>query len=145
MCSDIFSLGFGPFRWVCTSGNPADLAQTDDIATTVLEEISATVIERVRQQYIDNIRWIREAGKHNMVEWTILYTHTHTLTLINDGVSVDYSSVQVVGSQARILYSDQRGRVSIALAINQAIAKGRVTVKLNTHARTLAWMNDYTA
>ncbi|XP_047014324.1 urocanate hydratase isoform X2 [Ictalurus punctatus] len=96
---DIFSLGFGPFRWVCTSGNPADLAQTDDIATTVLEEISATVTERVRQQYIDNIRWIREAGKHNMV----------------------------VGSQARILYSDQRGRVSIALAINQAIAKGRVT------------------
>ncbi|KAI5109487.1 urocanate hydratase [Silurus meridionalis] len=96
--SDIFSLGFGPFRWVCTSGNPADLVQTDNIATTVLEEISATVTEQVRQQYSDNIHWIREAGKHNMV----------------------------VGSQARILYSDQRGRVSIALAINQAIAKGRV-------------------
>ncbi|KAK3557530.1 hypothetical protein QTP70_028485 [Hemibagrus guttatus] len=96
--SDIFSLGFGPFRWVCTSGNPTDLAQTDNIATTVLEEISSTVNERVRQQYSDNIRWIREAGKHSMV----------------------------VGSQARILYSDQRGRVSIALAINRAVAKGRV-------------------
>lgn len=67
VCRDIFSLGFGPFRWVCTSGNPADLAQTDNIATTVLEEISATVSERVQQQYSDNIRWIREAGKHNMV------------------------------------------------------------------------------
>lgn len=66
--SDIFSLGFGPFRWVCTSGNPADLAQTDNIATTVLEEISSTVNERVRQQYSDNIRWIREAGRHSMVE-----------------------------------------------------------------------------
>uniref|UniRef100_A0A4W4FC58 Urocanate hydratase n=1 Tax=Electrophorus electricus TaxID=8005 RepID=A0A4W4FC58_ELEEL len=96
---DIFSLGFGPFRWVCTSGNPADLVQTDDIATAVLEEISATVNERVRQQYSDNIHWIREAAKHNMV----------------------------VGSQARILYSDQRGRVSIALAINKAVADGRVT------------------
>ncbi|XP_016322607.1 urocanate hydratase isoform X1 [Sinocyclocheilus anshuiensis] len=96
---DIFSLGFGPFRWVCTSGDPADLAETDAIATAVLEEISSTVTERVRQQYSDNIRWICEAGKHKMV----------------------------VGSQARILYSDQRGRVSIALAINQAIAKGRVS------------------
>ncbi|XP_077054436.1 urocanate hydratase [Siphateles boraxobius] len=96
---DIFSLGFGPFRWVCTSGDPADLAETDAIATAVLEEISSTVTERVRQQYSDNIRWIREAGKHKMV----------------------------VGSQARILYSDQRGRVSIALAINQAIAKGKVS------------------
>nr|XP_055069705.1 urocanate hydratase [Misgurnus anguillicaudatus] len=96
---DIFSLGFGPFRWVCTSGDPADLAKTDAIAAAVLEEISATVNERVRQQYTDNIRWIHEAGKHKMV----------------------------VGSQARILYSDQRGRVSIALAINQAIAEGRVS------------------
>ncbi|NP_001128601.1 urocanate hydratase [Danio rerio] len=96
---DIFSLGFGPFRWVCTSGDPADLVETDAIATAVLEDISSTVTERVRQQYSDNIRWIREAGKHKMV----------------------------VGSQARILYSDQRGRVSIALAINQAIAEGRVS------------------
>ncbi|XP_051997173.1 LOW QUALITY PROTEIN: urocanate hydratase [Xyrauchen texanus] len=99
---DIFSLGFGPFRWVCTSGDPADLAETDAIATAVLEEISSTVTECVRQQYNDNIRWIREAGKHKMV----------------------------VGSQARILYSDQKGRVSIALAINQAIAKGRVSAPI---------------
>ncbi|KPP73666.1 urocanate hydratase-like [Scleropages formosus] len=96
---DIFSLGFGPFRWVCTSGDPHDLAETDDIATTVLEDISTSVSESVRQQYNDNIRWIRQAGKHDMV----------------------------VGSQARILYSDQKGRVSIALAINRAIAEGRVS------------------
>uniref|UniRef100_A0A6Q2YP63 Urocanate hydratase n=1 Tax=Esox lucius TaxID=8010 RepID=A0A6Q2YP63_ESOLU len=96
---DIFSLGFGPFRWVCTSGDSRDLALTDDIAATVLEEISANVTERVQQQYNDNIRWIREAGKHSMV----------------------------VGSQARILYSDQKGRVCIALAINKAIADGRVS------------------
>uniref|UniRef100_A0A8C9YPB5 Urocanate hydratase n=1 Tax=Sander lucioperca TaxID=283035 RepID=A0A8C9YPB5_SANLU len=96
---DIFSLGFGPFRWVCTSGDPKDLALTDDIAATVLEGISANVSDRIRQQYNDNIRWIREAGKHKMV----------------------------VGSQARILYSDQKGRICIALAINQAIADGRVS------------------
>uniref|UniRef100_A0A8C9WU07 Urocanate hydratase n=1 Tax=Scleropages formosus TaxID=113540 RepID=A0A8C9WU07_SCLFO len=97
---DIFSLGFGPFRWVCTSGDPHDLAETDDIATTVLEDISTSGGElHVRQQYNDNICWIRQAGKHDMV----------------------------VGSQARILYSDQKGRVSIALAINRAIAEGRVS------------------
>uniref|UniRef100_A0A8P4GHE0 urocanate hydratase n=1 Tax=Dicentrarchus labrax TaxID=13489 RepID=A0A8P4GHE0_DICLA len=96
---DIFSLGFGPFRWVCTSGDPQDLSITDNIAATVLEEISASVNNQIRQQYNDNIRWIREAGKHKMV----------------------------VGSQARILYSDQKGRVCIALAINQAIADGRVS------------------
>uniref|UniRef100_H3BZ80 Urocanate hydratase n=1 Tax=Tetraodon nigroviridis TaxID=99883 RepID=H3BZ80_TETNG len=96
---DIFSLGFGPFRWVCTSGDPQDLAETDNIASRVLEEMSAHVTDDVRQQYDDNIRWIREAGKHKMV----------------------------VGSQARILYSDQRGRVSIALAINRAVANGSVS------------------
>nr|XP_023661226.1 urocanate hydratase [Paramormyrops kingsleyae] len=96
---DIFSLGFGPFRWVCTSGDPHDLAVTDEIATAVLEKLSLSVSERVRQQYKDNILWIQQAGKHNMV----------------------------VGSQARILYSDQKGRVSIALAINSAIAKGKVS------------------
>uniref|UniRef100_A0A3Q3XCT4 urocanate hydratase n=1 Tax=Mola mola TaxID=94237 RepID=A0A3Q3XCT4_MOLML len=96
---DIFSLGFGPFRWVCTSGDPQDLAVTDNIAAGVLEEIGAGVTDHVRQQYHDNIRWIREAGKHKMV----------------------------VGSQARILYSDQKGRVCIALAINQAVADGRVS------------------
>ncbi|KAG9332537.1 hypothetical protein JZ751_014635 [Albula glossodonta] len=100
---DIFSLGFGPFRWVCTSGDPNDLAQTDDIAASVLEDISSSVSEHVRQQYSDNIHWIRQAGKHNMV----------------------------VGSQARILYSDQKGRVLIALAINQAIADGRAPVVIS--------------
>lgn len=64
---DIFSLGFGPFRWVCTSGDPQDLSVTDDIAASVLEEIGASVSDRIRQQYSDNIRWIREAGKHKMV------------------------------------------------------------------------------
>ncbi|XP_057702389.1 urocanate hydratase isoform X2 [Corythoichthys intestinalis] len=96
---DIFSLGFGPFRWVCTSGDPQDLAVTDDIAASVLEDLSINATDRVRHQYNDNIRWIREAGKHKMV----------------------------VGSQARILYSDQKGRVSIALAINRAIAERKVS------------------
>uniref|UniRef100_V9KHF6 Urocanate hydratase n=1 Tax=Callorhinchus milii TaxID=7868 RepID=V9KHF6_CALMI len=97
---DIFSLGFGPFRWVCTSGDPSDLAMTDTIATTVLEGIisKGEVSSSVKQQYSDNIRWITQAGKHNMV----------------------------VGSQARILYSDQKGRVSIALAINRAIGAGKI-------------------
>uniref|UniRef100_A0A8C7YTT1 Urocanate hydratase 1 n=1 Tax=Oryzias sinensis TaxID=183150 RepID=A0A8C7YTT1_9TELE len=100
---DIFSLGFGPFRWVCTSGDPKDLAVTDDLAASVLEKICANVSDHIRQQYNDNIRWIREAGKHQMV----------------------------VGSQARILYSDQRGRISIALAINQAIADGKAPVVIS--------------
>jgi len=69
ICRDIFSLGFGPFRWVCTSGDPQDLAVTDDIAATVLEEISANVSAHIKQQYTDNIRWIREAGKHKMVSF----------------------------------------------------------------------------
>ncbi|XP_053151760.1 urocanate hydratase isoform X2 [Hemicordylus capensis] len=96
---DIFSLGFGPFRWVCTSGSPEDLATTDLIATSVLEEaIHQEVNTSVKQQYQDNIHWIREAREHKLV----------------------------VGSQARILYSDQKGRVAIAVAINQGIAEGRI-------------------
>merc|ERR1712228_299455 len=79
---DIFSLGFGPFRWVCTSGDPTDLRKTDKIATEVLNEIiKKGVPERIVQQYNDNLRWLSEAEKHKMV----------------------------VGSQARILYSDQEG------------------------------------
>ncbi|KAJ7423883.1 Urocanate hydratase [Pitangus sulphuratus] len=98
---DIFSLGFGPFRWVCTSGDPKDLATTDSIAMSVLEDsIRKGVSTSVKQQYHDNIRWIREAGRHSLV----------------------------VGSQARILYSDQRGRVSIAVAINKAISEGKIKV-----------------
>ncbi|XP_063072761.1 urocanate hydratase-like [Engraulis encrasicolus] len=96
---DIFSLGFGPFRWVCTSGDPADLQQTDDIAAALLEELCTAAPERIKQQYRDNILWIRQAGTHKMV----------------------------VGSQARILYSNQKGRVAIAVAINKAIASGRVS------------------
>uniref|UniRef100_A0A8B9BYC0 Urocanate hydratase 1 n=1 Tax=Anser brachyrhynchus TaxID=132585 RepID=A0A8B9BYC0_9AVES len=100
---DIFSLGFGPFRWVCTSGDPQDLATADSIAMSVLEDsIRQGVSTSVKQQYHDNIRWIREAGRHSLV----------------------------VGSQARILYSDQRGRVSIAMAINRAISEGRIKVCL---------------
>ncbi|CAI5767418.1 urocanate hydratase [Podarcis lilfordi] len=96
---DIFSLGFGPFRWVCTSGNPEDLATTDFIATSVLEKaVLQGVTASVKQQYSDNIRWIQEARRHNLV----------------------------VGSQARILYSDQKGRVAIALAINRSIAEGKI-------------------
>ncbi|XP_060239726.1 urocanate hydratase isoform X2 [Meriones unguiculatus] len=96
---DIFSQGFGPFRWVCTSGNPQDLAITDHLATSVLEKVIADGVKpSVKLQYMDNIRWIREAAKHQLV----------------------------VGSQARILYSDQKGRVAIAVAINQAIASGKI-------------------
>uniref|UniRef100_A0A8D1W6I6 urocanate hydratase n=1 Tax=Sus scrofa TaxID=9823 RepID=A0A8D1W6I6_PIG len=96
---DIFSQGFGPFRWVCTSGDPQDLAVTDHLATSVLEEaIAGGVNPAVKLQYMDNIRWIQEAAKHQLV----------------------------VGSQARILYSDQKGRVAIAVAFNQAIARGEI-------------------
>ncbi|XP_026578922.1 urocanate hydratase [Pseudonaja textilis] len=96
---DIFSMGFGPFRWVCTSGDPEDLATTDFISTTVLEElIHQGANSSVKQQYYDNVRWIQEARRHNLV----------------------------VGSQARILYSDQKGRVAIAVAINKGIAEGRI-------------------
>ncbi|XP_071806511.1 urocanate hydratase-like [Asterias amurensis] len=101
---DIFSLGFGPFRWVCTSADPNDLATTDDIATTVLEDfINQGVPETTKQQYEDNIRWIKEANKHKLV----------------------------VGSQARILYSDQRGRMAIAAAFNQAVNDGRLHGPVN--------------
>ncbi|XP_033106576.1 urocanate hydratase-like [Anneissia japonica] len=104
---DIFSLGFGPFRWVCTSGDPADLETTDQIATDVIKELmnkgetqtsADSVPEKTKQQYEDNIRWITEAGKHKLV----------------------------VGSQARILYSDQEGRVAIATAFNHAVKIGRL-------------------
>ncbi|XP_010378879.1 urocanate hydratase isoform X2 [Rhinopithecus roxellana] len=96
---DIFSQGFGPFRWVCTSGDPQDLAVTDELAASVLEEAIADGVKvSVKLQYMDNIRWIREAARHRLV----------------------------VGSQARILYSDQKGRVAIAVAINQAIACRRI-------------------
>ncbi|KAL5013364.1 hypothetical protein ScPMuIL_007634 [Solemya velum] len=107
---DIFSLGFGPFRWVCTSADPNDLVTTDDIATSVLEDvIKEGVPESVKLQYEDNIRWIRGAGQNQLV----------------------------VGSQARILYSDQRGRIAIATAFNKAVGekilKGPVVISRDHH------------
>merc|ERR1712032_645012 len=96
---DIFSLGFGPFRWVCTSGRPEDLATTDRLAKEVLEQqVREGVPKEIEQQICDNIKWISEAGKHEMV----------------------------VGSQAGILYSDQRGRTALALRFNAAIAAGEI-------------------
>eukprot|EP00117_Sycon_ciliatum_P006458 scpid39974/ scgid9989/ Urocanate hydratase; Imidazolonepropionate hydrolase len=96
---EIFSMGFGPFRWVCASGLPEDLATTDRLAAEVLNSIVASgVPEYVSQQYADNLLWIKEAGKHEMV----------------------------VGSQARILYSDRQGRIALAVAFNKAVASGEL-------------------
>uniref|UniRef100_A0A5G2RHD0 urocanate hydratase n=1 Tax=Sus scrofa TaxID=9823 RepID=A0A5G2RHD0_PIG len=73
---DIFSQGFGPFRWVCTSGDPQDLAVTDHLATSVLEEaISGGVNPAVKLQYMDNIRWIREAAKHQLAPVVLSRDH----------------------------------------------------------------------
>lgn len=94
-----FDYGFGPFRWVCTSGKAEDLAQTDRIAAEVLEQIMATAPADIRSQMEDNIHWIREAGRNRLV----------------------------VGSQARILYADCEGRTKIAQAFNRAIAKGIIS------------------
>ncbi len=94
-----FDYGFGPFRWVCTSGKPEDLAVTDHIAATILEEIARTSPKEIEMQMRDNIHWIREAGKNKLV----------------------------VGSQARILYADCEGRTKIATAFNNAIAEGRIS------------------
>lgn len=94
-----FDYGFGPFRWVVTSGKAKDLAVTDRLAAEVLEQISVTAPDDIRGQLDDNIHWIREAA-HNKL---------------------------VVGSQARILYADAEGRAKIALAFNDAIARGEIT------------------
>ncbi len=94
-----FDYGFGPFRWVCTSCNPDDLAKTDRLAAEVLETIAATAPEDIRGQLDDNIHWIKEAAKNHLV----------------------------VGSQARILYADREGRMKIAQAFNEAIRKGEIT------------------
>lgn len=94
-----FDYGFGPFRWVCTSGDPADLAKTDEIAARVLEEIMQNAPDEIKGQMADNIHWIVEAGRNQLV----------------------------VGSQARILYADAEGRAKIALAFNEAIRKGEIT------------------
>ena len=94
-----FDYGFGPFRWVCTSGNPDDLAVTDRLATEVLENIKQTAPEEIKGQMDDNIHWIKEAGRNHLV----------------------------VGSQARILYADAEGRAKIALAFNDAIRRGEIS------------------
>ncbi len=94
-----FDYGFGPFRWVVTSGKPEDLAVTDRIAAEVLEEIRRTAPADICGQLDDNIHWIKEAGPNHLV----------------------------VGSQARILYADAEGRAKIALAFNDAIARGELS------------------
>jgi urocanate hydratase len=94
-----FDYGFGPYRWVCTSGNPDDLATTDAIARSVLLELANESKPTIRQQLTDNIRWIEQAGKNQLV----------------------------VGSQARILYANDVGRRKIALAMNDAIASGKIS------------------
>ncbi len=94
-----FDYGFGPFRWVCTSGKPEDLYTTDKIAGDVLEEMALTAPAEIKGQLNDNLRWIRAADANKMV----------------------------VGSQARILYADAEGRTRIAEAFNRAIREGKIT------------------
>ena len=94
-----FDYGFGPFRWVCTSGRPEDLETTDRLAAEVLEDMCRTAPGSIRGQLEDNLHWIREATRNRLV----------------------------VGSQARILYADCEGRTRIALAFNDAIADGRIS------------------
>ena len=93
-----FDYGFGPFRWVCTSGKAADLARTDDLAGQVLTTLIQDAPPQIRQQMQDNFTWIRNAGDNKLV----------------------------VGSQARILYADAEGRIRIAQAFNKAIARGEI-------------------
>ena len=93
-----FDYGFGPFRWVCTSGKPEDLTKTDVIALKVMREIQKTAPKEIQQQMQDNIEWITAAEENKLV----------------------------VGSQARILYADAEGRSKIAEAFNKAIAEGKI-------------------
>ena len=93
-----FDYGFGPFRWVCASGKPEDLAKTDAIACKVLEKLKKESPEEIQQQMTDNIQWIKGAQENKLV----------------------------VGSQARILYADAEGRMKIAKAFNKAIKKGKI-------------------
>jgi urocanate hydratase len=97
-----FDYGFGPFRWVCTSGSPKDLEVTDTIALNVLEKIYKTAPNEIKQQLSDNITWIKEAKQNKMV----------------------------VGSQARILYADSEGRIKIAEAFNKAIKAGKISAPI---------------
>jgi urocanate hydratase len=94
-----FDYGFGPFRWVCTSADPKDLATTDQLALDVLEDMHRSAPDEIKQQLSDNITWIKDAMTNNLV----------------------------VGSQARILYADSEARIRIAAAINKAIAEGKIS------------------
>jgi len=94
-----FDYGFGPFRWVCTSGDPKDLAVTDRLAAEVLEEMLKDAPDEIKGQLEDNLHWIRKAEDNHLV----------------------------VGSQARILYADSEGRIRIAKAFNDAIARGELS------------------
>lgn len=97
-----FDFGFGPFRWVCMSERPEDLAKSDEIAVNILKKELETAPEEIQGQLNDNIHWIEEAGRNHLV----------------------------VGSQARILYADCEGRTKIALAFNEAIRKGEITAPI---------------
>ena len=97
-----FDYGFGPFRWVCTSGDPKDLEVSDKIAGDVLEDMLRTAPEDIHGQLQDNLRWIRSAGANKLV----------------------------VGSQARILYADCEGRTRIAQAFNKAIRDGLISAPI---------------
>ena len=94
-----FDFGFGPFRWVCTSGDKADLDRSDAIAGQIMEQLLAEAPENIKGQLLDNLRWIRAADEN----------------------------IPVVGSMARILYADAEGRIRIALAFNDAIARGELS------------------
>ncbi len=93
-----FDYGFGPFRWVCASGKAEDLEATDTIAAAVIEQMLKEAPDEIKPQLQDNLHWVKEAQKNQLV----------------------------VGSQARILYADAEGRMRIAQAFNQAIAKGEI-------------------
>ncbi len=93
-----FDYGFGPFRWVCASGDSKDLQKTDEIARKVLEEMLSEAPDEIKLQLLDNIQWIKGAQENNLV----------------------------VGSQARILYADAEGRMRIAQAFNEAISRGEI-------------------
>jgi urocanate hydratase len=97
-----FDYGFGPFRWVCTSNDPKDLEVTDKIAADVMEHLAEEAPHEIRGQMEDNIHWIREAAKNDLV----------------------------VGSQARILYTDSEGRIEIARAFNEAIREGKISAPI---------------
>jgi len=97
-----FDYGFGPFRWVCTSGKNEDMKITDDIARQVLERLSSHCSDDIRTQYMDNIKWITEAENHDLI----------------------------VGSKARILYADEVGRRAIASEFNKAISSGLISAPI---------------